>query len=71
MKIGDGSIIGAGSIINKDIPVNSVAVGNPCKVIKTTEELLFKLIPVSLKVGHLKGKEKEKELMRIFNITRD
>ncbi|MBQ7441068.1 MAG: maltose O-acetyltransferase, partial [Prevotella sp.] len=26
--------IGAGSVVNKDIPSNSVAVGNPCKVIK-------------------------------------
>ena len=32
--IGDNSIIGAGSVVNKDIPENSIAVGNPCKVIK-------------------------------------
>lgn len=66
VKIGNGSIIGAGSIVNKDIPANSVAVGNPCKVIKTTDELLEKLLPLSLKLGHLKGKEKEKELKKIF-----
>ena len=34
VKIGDGSIIGAGSVVTKDIPPNSVAVGNPCKIIK-------------------------------------
>ena len=34
VKIGDNSVIGAGSIVNKDIPANVVAVGNPCKVIK-------------------------------------
>ena len=27
--------IGAGSVVTKDIPSNSIAVGNPCKVIKT------------------------------------
>ena len=34
VKIGDNVVIGAGSIVTKDIPSNSVAVGNPCKVIK-------------------------------------
>ena len=34
VKIGDNSVIGAGSVVNKDIPANVVAVGNPCKVIK-------------------------------------
>lgn len=32
--IGDNVVIGAGSVVNKDIPSNSIAVGNPCKVIK-------------------------------------
>ena len=35
VTIGDNVVIGAGSIVTKDIPSNSVAVGNPCKVIKT------------------------------------
>lgn len=35
VTIGDGSVIGAGSVVTKNIPANSVAVGNPCKVIKT------------------------------------
>ena len=35
VTIGDNSVIGAGSMVNKDIPANSVAAGNPCKVIKT------------------------------------
>ena len=34
VTIGDNVVIGAGSVVNKDIPSNSVAVGNPCKVIK-------------------------------------
>ncbi len=32
--IGPNVTIGAGSVVTKDIPSNSVAVGNPCKVIK-------------------------------------
>ena len=34
VSIGDNCVIGAGSVVIKDIPANSVAVGNPCKVIK-------------------------------------
>ena len=34
VTIGDNVVIGAGSVVNKDIPSNVVAVGNPCKVIK-------------------------------------
>lgn len=37
VTIGDNCVIGAGSVVNKDIPANSIAVGNPCKVIKTIE----------------------------------
>lgn len=37
VKIGDNVVIGAGSIVVKDIPSNSIAVGNPCKVIKKKE----------------------------------
>ena len=39
VTIGSNCVIGAGSIVVKDIPDNSVAVGNPCKVIrKITDE---------------------------------
>jgi len=34
VTIGDNSVIGAGSVVNKDIPANVVAAGNPCRVIR-------------------------------------
>ena len=34
VTIGDNVVIGAGSIVTKDIPANSVACGNPCRVIR-------------------------------------
>ena len=37
VKIGDNCVIGAGSVVVKDIPDNSVAVGNPCRVIRTMD----------------------------------
>lgn len=35
ITIGDNSVIGAGSVVTKDIPPDVVAVGVPCKVIRT------------------------------------
>ena len=35
VTIGDNITIGAGSVVTRDIPSDSVAVGNPCKVIKS------------------------------------
>ncbi len=35
VKIGNRSVIGAGSVVTKDIPQDCVAVGNPCKVLKS------------------------------------
>ena len=34
VTIGDNTVIGAGSVVTKDIPANVVAVGNPCKVMR-------------------------------------
>lgn len=34
VTIGDNAIIGAGSIVTKDIPPDVIAVGNPCRVIR-------------------------------------
>ena len=42
VKIGDNTIIGAGSIVTKDIPSNSVACGVPCKVICSIDEYINK-----------------------------
>ena len=35
VTIGDNSVIGAGSVVTKDIPSNVVAVGNPCRVLRS------------------------------------
>lgn len=38
ITIGDNVVIGAGSIVTKDIPSNVVAVGNPCRVLREINE---------------------------------
>lgn len=39
VTIGENSIIGANSVVVKDIPANSIASGNPCKVLKTLNKI--------------------------------
>lgn len=38
VTIGENSVIGAGSVVTKDIPANVVAVGNPCRVMRPIGE---------------------------------
>lgn len=38
VSIGDNSVIGAGSVVTRDIPANVVAVGNPCRVLRPIGE---------------------------------
>ena len=38
VTIGDNSVIGAGSVVTKDIPSGVVAVGNPCRVLREINE---------------------------------
>ncbi|GGD89854.1 sugar O-acetyltransferase [Paenibacillus nasutitermitis] len=40
VTIGANSVIGAGSVVTKDIPPDSLAVGNPCKVIRSLKKAL-------------------------------
>ena len=44
VNIGNNVVISAGSIVNKDIPDNSIAVGNPCKVIKSKQEYMQQFV---------------------------
>lgn len=38
VTIGDNTVIGAGSVVTKDIPPNVVAVGNPCRVMREIDD---------------------------------
>ncbi len=39
IRIGRNSLVGAGAVVTKDVPENSVVVGNPARVIKTIDQL--------------------------------
>lgn len=38
VTVGDNTVIGAGSVVTRDIPANVVAVGNPCRVLRPVGE---------------------------------
>ena len=42
LKIGRNVIVGAGSVVTKDVPDNEVVVGNPAKFLKKNEQEIFK-----------------------------
>lgn len=69
VTIGNNVIIGAGAVVSRDIPDNSVAVGVPARVIKETCDYREKVIHESLHLGNLKGKEKDKALMKYYGYT--
>ena len=38
VRIGDNTVIGAGSVVTRDIPADTVAAGNPCRVLREVSE---------------------------------
>lgn len=83
VTIGNNCIIGAGSVVSKSIPDNSVATGNPCRVImsmddyceKRKKNLLKEATQEALHIMKEKGRTPtEKELSRfgfLFNLKDD
>ena len=71
VKIGDNTIIGACSLVNRDIPSNVVAAGNPCKVICTLDEYQEKHKKDFLYMVSLPYEEKKHFLMNHFKKNED
>lgn len=68
VTIGDNSIIGAGSVVNRDIPDNSIAAGNPCRVICSLEDYRKKHQEDFLYMVSLPYEEKKAYLLKHFGI---
>ena len=66
VTVGDNVVIGAGAVVSRDIPSNSLAVGVPARVVKTSDEFYEKLKTESLHLGHLQGKEKDRALRAYY-----
>ena len=51
VKINQGAIIGAGSVVTHDIPPYVIAVGNPCEVVRSsTKRMFIKLVRKSISI---------------------
>ena len=37
VSIGDNTVVGAGSVATRDLPANALAVGNPCRVLRSLD----------------------------------
>lgn len=69
VKVGDNCVIGAGSVVSKDIPSGSLAVGVPARVIKSIENYLETLKKKSIGCGHMTAADKERFLKQHFKVN--
>ena len=63
VNIGDNVIIGAGSVVTKSIPANSIAVGNPIRIVSTLDLFKEKYISKGFNIDGLNFDEKKELLM--------
>ena len=66
VTIGSNCVVGAGSVVAKDVPDNSIYAGVPAKFIKKTDDFLSEAKSRSLKIGNLRGEEKVVAYKKIF-----
>lgn len=66
VKIGNRCVIGAGAVVTKDIPDNSVAAGVPAKVLCSTDDYMARMKEKSLRCGHLPADQKAEVIKTIY-----
>lgn len=62
VEVGDNVVIGAGSVVTKSVPSNTVAAGNPARRIRSFDDYLERMKEKSLGFGHLSAAEKDAAL---------
>lgn len=68
VTIGDNVVVGAGSVVTKSIPSNSVVAGVPARKIKDLDTYFEEIKVRSLGFGHLSASDKELALKKHFGI---
>jgi len=67
VNIGDNSIVGAGAVVTKDVPKNSIVAGNPARIIGSTASASEAIPLVNLKRQYLNiGSEMEKAMGKVL-----
>ncbi len=64
VTIGDNVIVGAGSVVTKSIPSNSIAGGNPAKVITSIEEYKDRKLKTGVYIFEKDPKKRKEEILR-------
>jgi acetyltransferase-like isoleucine patch superfamily enzyme len=68
VTIGDNCVVGAGSVVTKSMPPNSVVAGNPARVIRSLAEYEASSLKKSLNTKRMSDEEKRGFLTRHFGI---
>lgn len=71
VKIGPNSIIGAGSVITKDVPEGTIVAGNPAKIVGSFEELHKKREMMESNRGDIRLYERYKEVWEKFDARKN
>jgi len=66
VTIGANCVIGAGAVVSRSIPDNSVAVGVPARVIRTLDEYRKKTFAEAVEVRGMNRAERREHLVRLF-----
>lgn len=67
VTIGPNSVVGAGSIVNRDVPPNTVVAGNPARTICTLQEYADKCLDHTPEYDeHVYRQDKKKEILRML-----
>jgi acetyltransferase-like isoleucine patch superfamily enzyme len=69
VAIGNRCIVGAGSIVTRDVPDNTVAAGVPARPLCTVDDYLDRMLAKSLKCGHLPATEKADAIRKIYGVA--
>ncbi len=68
VRIGNNCVIGAGAVVTKDVPDNSVAVGVPARVIESIEEYENKVFEKCDFTKNYSAEDKKKYLLKKYQI---
>lgn len=68
VRIGSNCIIGCASVVNRDVPDNTIVAGVPARVIGTLDEYERRVVDRSIHTGLMQQPEKERRIREIFGV---
>jgi acetyltransferase-like isoleucine patch superfamily enzyme len=68
VRIGSNCIVGCASVVNRDVPDNTIVAGVPARVLGTLEDYERKVVGRSIGTGAMHGSEKGRRIREIFGV---